>query len=46
MKPSLLLVFLVTVVAAFADDDFGFTAVVSKTGKIKDLSIAPRGRAE
>jgi hypothetical protein len=23
-------------------DDFGFTAVVSKTGKIKDLSIAPR----
>jgi hypothetical protein len=23
-------------------DDFGFTAVVSKTGRIKDLSIAPR----
>jgi hypothetical protein len=22
-------------------DDFGFTAVVSKTGKIKDLSITP-----
>jgi len=27
-------------------DDFGFTAVVSKTGKIKDLSITPKGRAE
>jgi hypothetical protein len=24
-------------------DDFGFTAVVSKTGKIKDLSITPKG---
>ena len=24
-------------------DDFEFTAVVSKTGKIKDLSIAPKG---
>jgi hypothetical protein len=23
-------------------DDFGFTAVVSKTGKIKDLGITPR----
>jgi hypothetical protein len=27
-------------------DDFGFTAVVSKTGKIKDLSITPKGREE